>query len=202
MRNRVLKAVTGMGLGVGMAIGLSGCVLAPQTIELNESYGIEAPTASVNRGALIRVVDQRDDIDADEKQSLGSRGGRLAENSPLHVQDELSAVLTRRLQDSMAQLGYGASSPLDPIKLELAVNRFRYSCNEGFLVTACSVSIRFNMTVIDGDTTFTKPYGLSESRRVAAAPVKEYNEKWVNGVLDRLWEYIFSDHELREYLGV
>jgi uncharacterized lipoprotein len=37
---------------------------------------------------------------------------------------------------------------------------------------------------------------------VAAAPVKEYNEKWVNDVMDRLWEYIFSDPELRGYLGV
>lgn len=198
MRNSVLTLLASTVL----ATGLTGCVLAPQTIELSENYEIEQPAASVSRGALIRVVDNREEISPDERQSLGSRGGRLAENSPLYVQDELSAVLTRRLQDSMTQLGFGGESPLDPVKLELAVNRFRYSCNEGFLVTACSVSIRFNMTVLDGNTTFTKPYGLSESRRVAAAPVKEYNEKWVNDVLDRLWEYIFSDPELREYLGV
>ena len=40
------------------------------------------------------------------------------------------------------------------------------------------------------------------SDRRVAAPVKEYNEKWVNDVMDRLWEYIFSDPELRGYLGV
>jgi len=196
------KGILAFVMAAGLVTGLTGCVLAPQTIELNDNYEITTPAAATSRGALVRVIDNREEIGDGNRQFLGSRGGRLAENSPLYVQDELSSILTSRLQDSMSQLGFGGSSPLDPIKLELAVNRFRYSCNEGFLVTACSVSIRFNMTVFDGDTTFTKPYGLSESRRVAAAPVKEYNEKWVNDVLDRLWEYIFSDPELREYLNV
>ena len=194
------KILTTALFAVAATTGLTGCVLAPQTIQLNETSEVEAPRVAVQRGALIRVVDQREDTD--EGNYLGNRGGRLAENSPLYVQEELSSVLTARLQDSMEQLGFGAASPDEPVKLELLVNRFRYSCNEGFLVTNCSISIRFNMTVIDGGRTFTKPYGLSETRRVAAAPVKDYNEKWVNDVVDRLWEYIFSDPELREYLGV
>ncbi|MEK9711277.1 MAG: YajG family lipoprotein [Thalassolituus sp.] len=194
------KFLTTALFAAAVSAGLSGCVLAPQTIQLNENSTIEAPKAEIQRGALIRVVDQRESVD--EPEYLGNRGGRLAENSPLYVQDELAGILTTRLQDSMEQLGFGAASPDEPVKLELLVNRFRYTCNEGFLVTNCSVSIRFNMTVIDGGRTFTKPYGLSETRRVAAAPVKDYNEQWVNDVLDRLWEYIFSDPELREYLGV
>lgn len=198
MRNSVLNAV----VSIGMVVGLSGCVLAPQTIQLNESFDIEASEANSGRGALIRVVDKRSGVDMDVKESIGNRGGRLAENSPLFAQDELSVVLTRRLQNGMTQLGFGTSSSLDPIKLELVVNRFHYGCNDGILVTACDVSMNFDITVIDGDTTFTKPYGLTESRRVAAAPVKEYNEEWVNSVLDRLWKFIFDDEELRKHLGV
>lgn len=187
-------------LGLAATLTLSGCVLAPQTIQLAETSEVKPASAAVNRGALVRVADRRENLD--DRRYLGNRGGRLAENSPLHAQDELATVLSLRLQDSMAQLGFGGASPVEPVKVELGINKFDYSCNEGVLVTACSVSMRFEMTVLDGKRTFTKPYGLTESRRVAAAPVKEYNEQWMNDVLDRLWEYIFSDPELRGYLGV
>ena len=79
------KSVLTLLASTALATGLTGCVLAPQTIELSESYEIEQPAASVSRGALIRVVDNREEISSDERQSLGSRGGRLAENSPLYV---------------------------------------------------------------------------------------------------------------------
>ncbi|TNC93125.1 YajG family lipoprotein [Thalassolituus sp.] len=194
MRKLLAAAVLATGV-----LSLTGCVLAPQTIQLNETSAVAAPSASVARGALIRVIDQREDASGDV---LGSRGGRLAENSPLVAQDDLAAVLTTRLQDSMTQLGFGEASPLEPLKVQLVVDTFRYGCNDGFLVTDCSVSMKFEMTVINGATTFTKPYGLNESRRVAAAPVQEYNEKWINDTLDRLWSYIFNDPELRTFLGI
>lgn len=192
---------------IGLTTALSGCVLAPQTIQLNETVDVPRAMTEVQRGALIRVIDNREGVgDGDEaiqgRNYLGSRGGRLAERSPLLAQDDLANILSLRLQDSIEQLGFGGTSPIDPVRIEMAINRFDYSCNEGLLVTSCSVKVRLGVTLINGETTFTKPYGLTESRRVAAAPVKEYNEKWVNDVMDRLWEYIFSDPELRGYLGV
>jgi uncharacterized lipoprotein len=189
---------------VGLSAVLSGCVLAPQTIELNETVEVPNATSEVQRGALIRVVDNRESIIAGDetRDYLGSRGGRFSERSPLLAQDELANILSLRLQDSIAQLGFGGTSPIDPVRVEMLINKFAYSCNDGFLVTSCSVKVRLGVTLMNGDTTFTKPYGLTETRRVAAAPVKEYNEKWVNDVVDRLWEYIFSDPELRGYLGV
>lgn len=200
MGNVINKALVMVGLSVALSAALTGCVLAPQTIQLNETAVVTKPNADVQRGALVRVVDNRENIERND--FLGNRGGRLTERSPLFIQDDLANILTMRLQDSIAQLGFGGTSPIDPVKVEMAINKFEYSCNEGFLVTSCSVKIRLGVTLLNGDTTFTKPYGLTETRRVAAAPVKEYNEKWVNEVTDRLWDYIFSDPELREYLGV
>ena len=193
---RKLFAPLVLALGIS---SLTGCILAPQAIQLNETSQVAAVlTPPTGRGALVRVVDQRE-MQADH---LGSRGGRLAENSPLVAQDELAAVLTRRLQDSMTQLGFGEGSFEEPVRLQLDIEKFRYSCNDGFVVTDCSVKMKFAMTVYNGDTTFTKPYGLNESRRVAAAPVQEYNEKWMTDTLDRLWSYIFNDPELRSFLGI
>ena len=186
-----------------LTLSLSGCVLAPQVIQLNQEATVTAGQLSLSRDALVRVVDDRE-IDGRQPKpnELGSRGGRLAENSPLNSENSLKDVLTMRMQNSLTQLGFGAASPLEPLKLQLSVKEFSYGCNDGMMVNDCSVRMRFELTVIDGATTFTKPYGANESRRVATAPVKEYNEKWVNEVLDRLWQYMFNDDELRAALGV
>ncbi|KZZ46383.1 hypothetical protein A3759_06725 [Thalassolituus sp. HI0120] len=179
-------------------LSLSGCVLAPQTIELNENYQITAGTISPQRDALVRVVDQR----LQQGKRIGHRGGRLPENSPLLVQQDLSDTLTRRLQGSLAQLGFGGSSPLQPIKVQLDINQFDFSCNEGVLVNQCGMEMELQLTVITEAEKFTKPFTVNESRRLAASPNAEYNQQWVNEVLDKLWNYMFSDAQLRSVLGV
>lgn len=179
-------------------LSLTGCVLAPQTIELNENYQITAGTISPQRDALVRVVDQR----SQQGEIIGHRGGRLPENSPLLVQQDLSGILTRRLQGSLAQLGFGGSSPLDPVKVQLDINQFEFSCNEGVLVNQCGMEMKLQLTVITAKQKFTKPYAINESRRLAASPNADYNQQWVNEVLDKLWSYMFADEQLRSVLGV
>ena len=53
----------------------------------------------------------------------------------------------------------------------------------------------------DGKT-FSKPYRINQERSLAASPVAEYNEEWVNDAIDTLWNHIFSDPELLQALGV
>ncbi|MFC3679491.1 YajG family lipoprotein [Bacterioplanoides pacificum] len=186
-------------LTAALASGLTGCVLAPQMIELNESYPLTAAQVHPQRDALVRVVDRRQRFSAEQ---IGHRGGRLPENSPLSIQAELKDVLTQRLQNSMSQLGFGGSSPLPPLKVQLDINDFIYTCNEGALVNECGMQMAFYLTVISDSQTFTKPYTIKESRRLAASPNVQYNQQWVNEVLDKLWAHIFSDHELMMALNV
>lgn len=182
-----------------LILTLTGCVLAPQTIELDTTADIDPPVGSIKRGALVRVVDQRTVSEADV---IGLRGGRDAERSPLKAQDSLETLLTQRLQDSLAQAGFGGSSPLEPIKVQLTVNQFDYLCNDGVWVNDCSIKVNMELSVIDGTKTFTKPYGASETRRVATAPVSEYNQEWVNAMLDGVWTRMFADEEFRAFVGI
>lgn len=177
---------------------LSGCVLAPQTIELNTVYELETSQISPQRDALVRVIDQRQ-LAGD---MLGTRGGRLPENSPLFAQQELSVVITSRLQNSLSQLGFGGASPLEPVKVQMDINQFEFRCNEGIIVNECGVTAALQLTVISDTQRFTKPYSVTESRGLAASPNEAYNQKWVNEVLDKLWRYIFSDQQFRDALGV
>ncbi|QQD21266.1 hypothetical protein GJQ54_05535 [Oceanospirillaceae bacterium ASx5O] len=176
---------------------LSGCVLAPQTISLAEQADIQGMT-SPGRDALVRVVDERE-VGFDV---LGHRGGRAPENSPLLADKPLAQALTARLQNSLAALGFGAANDPQPLRVQLTVEEFLYQCNEGIIVNECSISMRFQVTVMDGEKTFTKPYGINEMRSLATSPVKEYSQQWVNDALGRLWSYMFNDAELKRSLGV
>lgn len=179
-------------------LGLTACVLAPQTIQLNEKVTLTQKELEVTRGALVRVVDQRE---VSREDLIGLRGGRDSEQSPLVAQAAITNILRERLRSSLEQLGYGASqSDTQPIKAQLDVQDFTYKCNDGVVVTQCQVSMKFLLTVIDATKTFTKPFGASETRRVAASPVAAYNQEWVNKVLDQTWQRIFSDQELIDFL--
>lgn len=192
------KAMLKAGVLACAVAALSGCVLAPQTISLNDSASVAAGTPIVQRDALVRVVDQRDmgwDV-------LGHRGGRAPENSPLLSSEPVRDTLTRRMQGSLKALGFGESSPVEPLRVQLDIQQFDFACNEGVIVNECSVNINLMVTVLDGGNTFTKPYKVFETRSLAASPVAEYNQKWVNEVLDKLWAHMFRDQELLAALQV
>lgn len=176
----------------------SGCVMSSQTIQLNEQLSIMPASASVQRDALVRVVDQR----TVSPDWLGHRGGRLPENSPLLSDQPLDQVLTIRLQNSLKQLGFGADSPLPPVRVQLTIDAFLYQCNEGLIVNECQLNMAFRIQVHDQDSQFSKPYLVSETRSLAASPIQSYNQTWVNETLDKVWQHMFNDGQLRAALGV
>lgn len=194
-----MRKLTALALCGAVSLGLTGCVLAPQVISLSEQSHLQERTPLM-RSALVRVLDER----ALGGQHLGTRGGREPASSPLMADKALAEVLTARLQSSLAQLGYGneGASINDPLKLQLSIQEFNYHCNEGVIVSECGIDMQFLMTVIDGNTTFRKPYGIKEVRSLAASPVPEYNKKWLDEKLDEVWQYMFSDPELKQVLGL
>lgn len=182
---------------VSLALALAGCVMAPQTISLSEQIDLDGKTAQ-KRDALVRVIDQRQV----SKALLGNRGGRSPEKSPVFSKAPLEQTLTKKLQNSLAGLGFGQNSEQEPVKVQMDIQVFKFSCNKGFVVNECSISMRFLVTVIDGNTTFKKPYGINEMRSVAASPIAEYNEKWMNEALDRVWSYMLEDKDLKSVLAI
>lgn len=181
-----------------LALVLTGCVLAPQTISLSEQVSVQGRT-SEQRDALVRVIDNRQGT---LENTIGHRGGRAANLSPVLSKKPLRLTLTSRMQDSLTSLGFGDESGLEPIKVQMDIDTFSYHCNESIIVNECGIEIRFAVTVINDGRTFKKPYGIKEVRSLAASPVAEYNEQWVNEVLNKVWRYMFEDGELRQALGV
>lgn len=192
MRKPILAATL-----LGVALLLTGCVLAPQTIQLSDKVDLRGKVIEP-RNALVRVVDNR----GVEKNKIGHRGGRSAADSPLLSEEPIEQVLTKRLQNSLEVIGFGqAASDSEPLKVQLDIQAFDYKCNEGVIVNECNIEMRFLATIVNGNRTFKKPYGNREMRSLAASPVEEYNQKWVNEALDKLWQYMFTDPEFKQAIG-
>lgn len=194
--NVMKKTFRASALAAMASLALTGCVLAPQTIELNDGPEVMAGQAP-NRDALVRVVDKR----SKSPDWIGHRGGRAPENSPLLVNERLDVLLTRKLQASLRQLGFGQGA-LPAIKVQMDIEQFLYQCNEGVIVNECGLEIELAVTVLKEEGRFAKPFRLRQSRELAVSPVQDYNQQWVNEALDSLWQHIFTDAELRRALGI
>lgn len=176
---------------------MSGCSLTPQIINLEADSPLNASSYQLGRTALVRVRDLREETDR-----LGYRGGSHPLEAPLLTEPTLQIALIEKMQASLLQLGFGGASPIEPVKVDLAVEEFLYQCNEGNWVNQCDLSIEFNLTVINEGKTFAQPFNIKQQRSVAAAPRAGYNQEWVNDALDRLWSHMMTQPQVQQALGM
>ena len=191
---RSLLSFVGTG---AVLLGLSGCALPPQKIDLNQNAPAMSGQVAKARNALIRVVDNRDVAEMD----LGHRGGPKPDEAVLNASVSVRQALTIKLKQSLEALGFGLGSPADEIKVQLDIDRFQHRCNSP-VVTDCTLEISLRIEVVDGPTTFSKGFNVKESRTVLVAPGEQLNEDWINQVMDRLWQHMFANPGLRTALGV
>jgi len=177
--------------------GVSGCALSPQKIDLNQNATAMSGQLSQPRNALIRVVDQRET----GEMSLGHRGGPKPEEALLNASVSVRQALMIKLKQSLEAVGFGMGTPQDEVKVQLDIDRFQHRCNSP-VVTDCVLEIGLRMEISEGRNTFSKGFSVKESRTVLVAPGEQLNEDWINEVMDRLWQHMFADPELRAALGL
>lgn len=184
-------------LAAVLALATSGCSLSPQIIPLQTASPLTTTHAPLDRSALVRVRDLRADTD-----QLGHRGGPHPEQAPLLSKPSLQQALSAKMQASLQQLGFGGASPLTPVKVDLAIEKFNYQCNQGWWVNQCQIIMAVNLTINDGDKTYSQPFSLNQQRGVVTSPVGGYNAEWINGTIDELWLHMLSQPQVQVALGV
>jgi uncharacterized lipoprotein len=175
----------------------SGCALSPQIINLQTISPLATSSTQLGRSALVRVRDLREDT-----ERLGSRGGSQPDNAPLLAKPSLQQALQTKMQNSLQQLGFGGSSPFAPLKVDLAIEKFDYQCNEGLWVSQCELSILLKLSIDNDSVETSQPFTLKENRSVVTSPRVEYNEEWINQSIDKLWLHMMSQPQVAEALGL
>ncbi len=175
----------------------SGCALSPQIIAIDTHNPLTERNGSLGRSALVRVRDLRDD-----KESLGHRGGSNPAQALLLAKPKLKLALTEKMQNSLQDLGFGGTSPFEPLKLDLAVKTFLYQCNEGAWVSQCNLNIEVELTIENEGQVFSQPFKIKQKRSVATAPRVGYNEEWINKALDKLWLHMMTQPQVEQALAL
>lgn len=178
------------------AFFLQGCSLQSQLINLSESPGFNTHVITENQAALVKVEDNR----GTSQRIIGYRANKQSEQSALNINEPLSAVLTKRMQKTLSNLGFGGEDMADAIRVKLSIEKFNYHCKQT-LITDCEINMSFIVEVLDESSSFKKPYRRSEKRSLATPPVKEYNQQWINKALDTLWQDMFNDKQLLKRLA-
>lgn len=182
---------------VSVFVVMQGCALSPQIIPLDTHSNLSITNTVSGRTALVRVQDKREFNDR-----LGHRGGAVPEQALLISQPSLQQALTDKMQASLQNFGFGGSSPLEPVKVEIVVNEFQYSCNEGDWVNACQLNIELRLNIDNAGNIFSQPFKLNEQRSVTIAPQTEYNALWINQSIDKLWQHMFTKPAVINALGI
>lgn len=175
---------------------LQGCSMKSQVITVNETPAFSPKPVISNQAALVKVEDRR----ALSERVLGYRIMKQTDESSLMMDQTLSDVLSKRMEHTLSSLGFGGEDMAVATRVKLVVDTFNYQCKSG-LMTECSLKMKMTIEVMDDNSSFKKPYIKTETRSVAASPVKEYNEKWVNQALDQLWQVMFEDQDLLKRLA-
>lgn len=183
--------------GIALILSSTGCSLSPQIINLETSSPLDVVSTVTDRSALVRIRDLREETDR-----VGYRGGAKPQQAPVLTEPTLQVALTKKMQESLEQLGFGGGSMSVPVKVDLAVNTLNYQCNEGTWVNQCELDIDFSLTILNKESTFSQPFKLHQSRSVMTAPRLGYNEEWINEAINDLWSHMMSQAKVKEALGV
>ncbi|MBL4796694.1 MAG: hypothetical protein JKY50_04735 [Oleispira sp.] len=196
MLNNMKKTLLAVSITSALVI-TQGCALSPQVIPLDTRSNLHVMEPVSGRTALVRVQDQREFSDR-----LGNRGGAVPEEAPLIAQPTLQQALTEKMQASLQTFGFGGSSPMEPVKVEIIVNEFQYQCNEGDWVNQCQLDIELRLNIENSGKKFSQPFKLNEQRSVTIAPQTEYNTLWINQSIDKLWQHMFTKPQVMNALGI
>lgn len=175
----------------------SGCALSPQMINLQTSSPLDTSSTQLGRSALVRVRDLREDT-----EQLGSRGGTQPDQAPLLAKPSLQQALQTKMQNSLQQLGFGGSSPFEPLKVDLAIETFDYQCNDGLWVSHCQLAMTLVLSIDNDSFETSQPFTLNEQRSVITSPRVGYNEEWINQSIDKLWLHMMSQPQVSKALGL
>ncbi len=177
-------------------LGLGGCALSPQTVDLSPQAELKA-TTPINRQAI-----QLQALDARPSVIVGSRGGVYAESSLIRTDLELPAQLRAAAAAALSLKGFDASAERQPLSLRLYLDELSYRVPAGDYVTQVDLASTLRIVAERSDgQRFQGRYRATEQLRVAKAPSSGRNEELLNQVISAALTRAFDDPRLYQFLN-
>lgn len=178
-------------------LGITGCALSPQVIEVNPDIQM-ADTPAVTKPVKLRL----DVIDARSSPVLGQRGGVYKDTSDISTSENMTGNLQRQISAALKRLGYevtgkGESSDAD---LTVRISNMKYTASSEKLLNKIEIKVAIHALIKKGGKEFNGDYSATRKKDYVKLPGIDENEKIVNEALAVVLQSMLKDQDLISFL--
>ena len=179
-----------------ITLGLTGCGLSPQLIEIHPELSRAAENLGQNQAVKLAVVDQRD------SEAFGTRGGVYKETALIRPANDLTEAVKAVVRQALQERGYNAYNPGEQaMALDVRLVQLDYVPEAGSVVNRVDVNAAVQAVAQNpsGDK-YTATYKTGNTYEQPLTPSASRNELMINEVLQRALDKLLADAQLHDFL--
>jgi uncharacterized lipoprotein len=176
---------------LALLLGLAGCALSPQVVELNPVVTAADTVPAASGAALaLQVVDTRgSDI-------IGHRGGVYSSTATISTAEDVTVPIRRTLADALTAAGYRVVEDDSTPALRVEIARLDYTVREEKLTRTITTVAGLNAVYSKGNRTYTNSYTVTRNTEVLTAPGAAKNAELINATLKAAFQRLLGDSQL------
>ena len=182
---------------ITFALGISGCALSPQVIEVNPDIRL-SDTPVVTNPVKLKL----DVVDARSSPVIGQRGGVYKDTSDISTSENMTGNLQRQISAALKRLGYevtgkGESSDAN---LTVTISNMKYTASSEKLLNKIEIKVAIHAVISKNGKEFTGDYSATRKKDYVKLPGIDENEKIINEALATVLQSMLQDKDLISFL--
>lgn len=176
---------------LALLLGLAGCALSPQVVELNPAVTAADTVPAASGTALaLHVVDTRG------SGIIGHRGGVYSSTATISTAEDATVPIRRTLADALTAAGYRVVEDDSAPALRVEIARLDYTVREEKLTRTITTVAGLNAVYSKGNRTYTNSYTVTRNTEVLTAPGAAKNAELINATLKAAFQRLLGDSQL------
>jgi uncharacterized lipoprotein len=176
---------------LALLLGLAGCALSPQVVELNPVVTAADTVPAASGAALaLQVVDTRG------SGIIGHRGGVYSSTATISTAEDVTVPIRRTLADALTAAGYRVVEDDSTPALRVEIARLDYTVREEKLTRTITTVAGLNAVYSKGNRTYTNSYTVTRNTEVLTAPGAAKNAELINATLKAAFQRLLGDSQL------
>ena len=182
---------------VAFTLGISGCALSPQVIEVNPDIRLaDTPAVTTPVKLKLNVIDTR------SSPVIGQRGGVYKDTSDISTSENMTGNLHRQISAALMQLGYEVAGKGEPSDADLTVriSNMKYTASSDKLLNKIEIKVAIHALITKNGKEFNGDYSATRKKDYVKLPSIEENAKIVNEALTVVLQSMLQDRDLVAFI--
>lgn len=175
---------------------LGGCGLIPHDVTINPQLNIVPGDIGGGKTLQVRVLDDR------SQQSIGHRTYAKTGKITVNQQQNLVSDIKTAIEGGFETLNFKIVDKNASREAKVDIRLIGYDGLFGLFTVGSLSRATFKVTCTNGaGNKLENIYRVEVEHRSIVVPTKEYNRKWINGVVSDAIMRLFYDRDMLEFLA-